>query len=47
MSVERAAEMVASYGVDSMLLIGGGLLAAGDKVLERTREFVRVVASLR
>jgi len=43
MTVERVPEMLAGYGNDTMLLIGGGLLAAGDKLLERCREFVRMV----
>ena len=43
MSVERVPEMVADYGRDTMLLIGGGLLSAGDALLERSREFVRQV----
>ena len=30
MSVERVPEMIADYGSDTMLLIGGGLLTAGD-----------------
>ena len=32
MSVERSAEMVAEYGHDSMLLIGGALLAAREQL---------------
>ena len=40
MSLERIPEMRATYGDDSMLLIGGALLSAGDSLLERTREFV-------
>jgi ribulose-bisphosphate carboxylase large chain len=43
MSVERVPEMVADYGSDTILLIGGGLLTAGDKLPERSREFVRCV----
>ena len=43
MSVERVPEMRATYGDDAMLLIGGGLLAAREKLLERSREFVRSV----
>jgi ribulose-bisphosphate carboxylase large chain len=43
MSVERVPEMVEDYGTDTMLLIGGGLLAAGDALPERSREFVRCV----
>jgi ribulose-bisphosphate carboxylase large chain len=44
MSVERVEEMAASYGSDTMLLIGGGLLSARDQLLERSRDFVRAVA---
>jgi len=44
MSVERVAEIVASYGEDTMLLVGGSLLAAGDRLPERTRAFVDAVA---
>jgi ribulose-bisphosphate carboxylase large chain len=47
MTVERAGEMVAGYGIDSMLLIGGALLAAGDGLLERSREFVAAVHGAR
>jgi ribulose-bisphosphate carboxylase large chain len=43
MSVERVPEMIADYGRDTMLLIGGGLLTAGDALLDRSREFVRRV----
>jgi ribulose-bisphosphate carboxylase large chain len=45
MSVERVDEMVAGYGKDTMLLIGGGLLSAGERLAERSREFVRKVAA--
>ena len=44
MSVERVDEMSADYGADTMLLIGGSLLAAGVQLPERSREFVRSVA---
>jgi ribulose-bisphosphate carboxylase large chain len=44
MTVGRVEEMLADYGNDTMLLIGGGLLSAGDKLLERSREFVGKVA---
>jgi ribulose-bisphosphate carboxylase large chain len=44
MAVSRVEEMLADYGSDTMLLIGGGLLSAGDKLLERSREFVDKVA---
>lgn len=43
MTVDRIDEMVAGYGKDTMLLIGGGLLAAKSGVLERSREFVAAV----
>ena len=43
MSVERVPEMVADYGKDTMLLIGGGLLAGGEGLLERSRAFVAAV----
>jgi ribulose-bisphosphate carboxylase large chain len=44
MSVERVTEMVHTYGNDTMLLVGGSLLAAGDRLAERTRDFVNAVA---
>jgi S-methyl-5-thioribulose 1-phosphate isomerase len=44
MTVERVPEMIEGYGHDVMLLIGGGLLAAGEGLLERSREFVAAVA---
>ena len=34
MTVERVPEMIDGYGRDTMLLIGGGLLTAGDRLLE-------------
>lgn len=43
MSVEGVPEMIAAYGVDSMLLIGGGLLCAGTALLERSQQFVAAV----
>lgn len=43
MSVERVPEMIEGYGRDAMLLIGGALLAAGDRLLERSRAFVAAV----
>jgi ribulose-bisphosphate carboxylase large chain len=45
MSVERVPEMKADYGQDVMLLIGGGLLAAGERLGERARDFARAVAT--
>ncbi len=47
MSVERAGEMIDGYGPDTMLLIGGGLLTAGEALGEKSREFVAQVASHR
>ena len=44
MTVDRVEEMVGDYGADTMLLIGGGLLSAREKLLEKTREFVRKVS---
>jgi len=44
MTVERVPEMLEGYGVDTMLLIGGGLLTAGERLLEKSRDFVRKVA---
>ena len=43
MTVDRVDEMRATYGDDCMLLIGGGLLTAGERLLERAREFVAAV----
>ena len=43
MSVERVAEMLEFYGEDAMLLIGGALLAAGDRMPAACREFVAKV----
>ncbi len=45
MSVERVPEMIADYGNDTMLLIGGGLLTAGEALFARSREFVAKVAA--
>ncbi len=47
MTVDRVDEMVATYGRDTMLLIGGGLLSARDQLLDRAREFVRKVQEAR
>lgn len=43
MSVERVPEMLADFGPDVMLLIGGNLLAAGEALPARAREFVTAV----
>jgi ribulose-bisphosphate carboxylase large chain len=44
MTLDRVAEMHADYGDDVMLLIGGNLLEAGERLLERSRAFARAVA---
>lgn len=44
MTVERVSELVAFYGNDVMLLVGGSLLLAGEAVSERTRAFTEAVA---
>jgi ribulose-bisphosphate carboxylase large chain len=44
MTLDRVAEMRADYGDDVMLLIGGNLLEAGARLLERSRAFARAVA---
>lgn len=44
MSVERVPELVADYGADAMLLIGGSLLAARERLAERSQEFTAAVA---
>ena len=41
--VERSRELVHFYGADVMILIGGSLLKAGDRLLERTQAFVAAV----
>ena len=43
MTVDRVDEMLGFYGPDTMLLIGGALLSAGDQLEERSREFVAAV----
>ncbi len=45
MSVERVPELKREYGTDAMLLIGGSLLIAGERLGERSREFVQAVAA--
>jgi ribulose-bisphosphate carboxylase large chain len=47
MTVERVDEMVAAYGADTMLLIGGGLLSAREKLFDKSREFVAKVRESR
>lgn len=43
MSVERTEELVRFYGQDVMLLIGGSLYLAGDRLQERSRAWVEEV----
>ena len=45
MSVERVPELKREYGADSMLLIGGSLLVARERLAERSRAFVEAVAA--
>jgi ribulose-bisphosphate carboxylase large chain len=45
MTVARVPEMIAAYGRDTVLLIGGGLLSAREQLLARSREFVAAVAA--
>lgn len=45
MTLERVPEMLAFYGNDVMLLIGGALLLAKDALVEKTQEFVAAVAA--
>lgn len=45
MTVERTAEIVGDYGRDSMLLIGGALLAEPEQLAARSAEFVDAVAA--
>jgi ribulose-bisphosphate carboxylase large chain len=47
MTVDRVDEMVADYGKDTMLLIGGGLLSARERLLEQSRDFVSKVRAAR
>jgi ribulose-bisphosphate carboxylase large chain len=47
MRLERVEEMLNFYGPDTMLLIGGNLLVDGDRVRQRTQEFVERVAAHR
>ena len=44
MSVERVDELKREYGTDTILLIGGSLLSAHERLYERSCAFVRAVA---
>lgn len=46
MTVDRVPEMLSFYGLDVILLIGGGLLSAGAELEARAREFAGRVRSL-
>lgn len=43
MTLDRVAEMLEFYGHDVIVLVGGGLLAAGDRLTEETAAFVDAV----
>jgi ribulose-bisphosphate carboxylase large chain len=45
MTLTRVPELLAFYGPDVMLLIGGNLLQARDRLTETTREFITRVAA--
>lgn len=47
MTPERVPEMLEFYGADIMLLIGGGLLAARERLTEETAAFVSAVRNYR
>ena len=44
-AIDRVAELLSFYGEDVMLLIGGSLLAAGERLTEQATEFTAEVAS--
>jgi ribulose-bisphosphate carboxylase large chain len=44
MTLARLPELLATYGADAMVLIGGNLLSARERMTEETRAFQRVVA---
>jgi ribulose-bisphosphate carboxylase large chain len=43
MSTDRVREMLDFYGADIMLLIGGGLLSARERLTDVTAAFVEAV----
>ncbi|HEX3576100.1 MAG TPA: RuBisCO large subunit C-terminal-like domain-containing protein [Rhodopila sp.] len=47
MTLVRVAEILDFYGADTMLLIGGNLLLAGDRITEETARFTRAVGDYR
>jgi ribulose-bisphosphate carboxylase large chain len=44
MTLDRTGEILDFYGNDTMLLIGGNLLLAGDRITDETQRFTRAVA---
>ena len=44
MTIERSAEILDFYGPDTMLLIGGNLLLARERVTQEAAAFARAVA---
>jgi ribulose-bisphosphate carboxylase large chain len=44
-ALERVGEILDFYGEDTMLLIGGSLLLARDRIIEETERFTRAVAN--
>lgn len=46
MTLDRLADIFRVYGKDMMILIGGGLLSARERVTEEARRFVQQVAKL-
>lgn len=46
MTLDRLGEMLDFYGPDAMILIGGGLLRAGERLSEESAVFARQVAAL-
>jgi ribulose-bisphosphate carboxylase large chain len=46
MTLDRLPEILKFYGQDLMILIGGGLLAAGERLTEQTASFVAQVEGL-
>jgi ribulose-bisphosphate carboxylase large chain len=46
MTLERTGEILDFYGKDTMLLIGGNLLLAGDRITQEAERFVRAVGDL-
>ncbi len=44
MTLERVPELLDTYGTDTVLVLGGTLLATGDGLVEATRQVTRLVA---